>query len=273
MTVGAASGCVGSVRASWLRELMPRAGLMNSCAAICALEAPPLARRAISASCAVRMSGVSAVRLSARAGRAQFDPRPLGERCHAEAGEQLVGAAQLVPGVTDTPLAAQPLAIQQMGAAKFHVQWGAAEVVDGLAVAGLGIVAFADQRTRASLDATCPVGAACAGGLREPLQGVGRAFGHPAAHRSLDEFDRCPLDNDVESGDGVLAALLRCGQCFLILAQAVAQYRGGPPNEGKPRAFTSALWVRGSGRDKLGGLGFPAPEDGQRQDRPPSRSR
>jgi hypothetical protein len=36
----------------------PVAGLMNSCAAICGLEAPALARRAISASCAVRTSGV-----------------------------------------------------------------------------------------------------------------------------------------------------------------------------------------------------------------------
>src|SRR5207245_2402806 len=34
---------------------------MNSCAAICGLEAPSPARRAISASCAVRVSGVSIV--------------------------------------------------------------------------------------------------------------------------------------------------------------------------------------------------------------------
>ncbi len=38
---------------------------MNSCAAICGLEAPWLARRAISASCAVRTPGVPAARLSA----------------------------------------------------------------------------------------------------------------------------------------------------------------------------------------------------------------
>ena len=76
---------------------------MNSCAAICGLEAPALARRAISASC------------------------------------------------TDTPLAAQPLPVQQVGAAEFRVQRGAAEVVDGFAVARAGILAFTDQRARASL--------------------------------------------------------------------------------------------------------------------------
>src|SRR5580700_3664893 len=40
-----------------------------------------------------------------RAGRAQLGPRPFGERLHAEAGEQRVGAAQLVPGISDVPLA------------------------------------------------------------------------------------------------------------------------------------------------------------------------
>lgn len=123
---------------------------MSSCVAIRGLEAPALARRAISPSCAVSTSDVPPVRLSACApGRAQLDPGPFGERLHPEAGEQLVGTAQLVPGGSDTPLAAQPLPIQQMGAVQVHAQRGAAEVVDGLAVAGLGGLTFADQRARA----------------------------------------------------------------------------------------------------------------------------
>jgi hypothetical protein len=137
---------------------------MNSCAAICGLEAPWLARLAIGASRAVRTSGVPAVRVSARAGRAQLGARPFGERLHADAGEQRVGAAQLFPGLQDTPLAAQPLPVQQMGAAEFDLQRGAAEVVDGFAVAGVGGLTVADQRARAGLDAQCPVGPAGAGG-------------------------------------------------------------------------------------------------------------
>jgi hypothetical protein len=40
------------------------------------------------------------------AGRAKLAPRPFGERLHADAGEQRVGAAQLFSGIPDAPLAA-----------------------------------------------------------------------------------------------------------------------------------------------------------------------
>ena len=80
---------------------------MNSCAAICALEGPLAGQagdqrllRGQDAGC----PGGAFERL--RAGRAQLGTRPFGERLHADAGEQLVGAAQLLPGIPDAPLAA-----------------------------------------------------------------------------------------------------------------------------------------------------------------------
>ena len=54
------------------------------------------------------------------AGRAQLGPRPFGERLHADASEQRVRAAQLYPGIPDAPLAAQPLAVDELGAAELR---------------------------------------------------------------------------------------------------------------------------------------------------------
>src|SRR5262249_45291666 len=154
---------------------------------------------------------------------------------------QLVGAAQLIAGLPDAPLASQPLAVQQLRTAQFDAQRCAAEDVDGHAIAGLGIVAVADQCTRAGLDATCPVRAAAAGGDREPLQRISCTFAHTAVCRCLDQLDQRPVGLEAEPGERVPADLLRCGKRSLIVAQAVAQHCGGPPDEGKPCAFTSAL--------------------------------
>ena len=112
---------------------------MNSCAAISGLEAPSPARRAISASCAVRVSGVSMVVLpGVPAGGPQLDAGPFGKRRGADRVEDLVRAAELIAGVTPAPLAAQPLAVEQVGAGQIHPQAGAAEAVDRLAVEVLG---------------------------------------------------------------------------------------------------------------------------------------
>src|SRR5262249_54817935 len=58
-----------------------------------------------------RLGGTSG---SVPAACSQFDTRPFRERSGADRGEDVVCAAQLVTTVTDAPLAAQPLAIQQM---------------------------------------------------------------------------------------------------------------------------------------------------------------
>ncbi len=63
----------------------------------------------------------------------------------------------------------------------------------------------------------------------------------------------------------VLTGLLRCGHCFLIATETVAQHRGCPLNEAQPGALTPALRVFRSGLYQLEGIGFPARQGGQRQ--------
>jgi hypothetical protein len=48
------------------------------------------------------------------AGGAQLGPGPLGERLHAHRVEHLPRGAELLPGVSPTPLPAQPLPVQQV---------------------------------------------------------------------------------------------------------------------------------------------------------------
>src|SRR5215469_4503774 len=110
-----------------------------------------------------RLGGTSG---SVPAACSQFDTRPFGERSGADRGEDVVCAAQLVTTVTYAPLAAQPLAIQQMSAPELHGQASAAKAADGLPVKGLSILAFAHKRSRAGFDAQRPVAPAGAGNLR-----------------------------------------------------------------------------------------------------------
>src|SRR5215831_2804759 len=117
----------------------------------------------------------------APAGRAQLDPRAIGEGRSADQIEEFVRAAKLIAGVMPAPLAAQPFAVKQLGACKIQAQARAAEAVDCLAVEALGGLAVADECPRAGLDAQRPVGPAGAGGFREPLQGAGCAVGRSAA--------------------------------------------------------------------------------------------
>src|SRR6202035_1264710 len=119
--------------------------------------------------------------------------------------------------------ATQPLAVKQLGAREFHAEASAAKAVDRLAVEDLGVLASGDERTRAGLDAECPVGTAGASHLREPVQGIGRSFGHPHPGGCLDELGYRPVGNQLRLG--VLTCLVRGGQSLLVAAKAVAQDR------------------------------------------------
>src|SRR5438270_3342811 len=89
---------------------------MNSCAAISWFVAPSAARREICASCGVRSSRVSTVRLRACSPVASSSTRALGERFHAELREQRVAAAKLLARVNSAALPPQPFAVQEVGA-------------------------------------------------------------------------------------------------------------------------------------------------------------
>src|SRR5580693_813510 len=169
----------------------------------------------------------------------QLDARPFGKRRGADRIKDLMGAGELIAGVTPAPLAAQPLAVDQVGAPQFHPQAGAAETVDRLTVEVLGVLAVADQRPRAGLDTKHPVGLAGAGYIREPLHGAGRTLRHPAVHRRLDQLDERPAGE--LNRRGILTPPLRRGQRLLIAAHAVVQHGGRPPDKAKGPAFTPAL--------------------------------
>ena len=198
----------------------------------------------------------------APAGRPQLGPGPFGERSGAGRVEDLVRGAELVAGVTPAPLAAQPLAVEQVGAGQLHAQAGTAEAVDRLPVeASASSPSLTSARERASTPSaqSVPLARAVSG---EPLRG----------RRPRARVPRCaPPPRSARRGPGgepqrmrVLARLLRRGQRLLVPAEAVAQHRGRPlrrssalrPRPGAPRRrwrprsarAASASWPRKAAR-------------------------
>ena len=61
------------------------------------------------------------------AGRQQLAAGPLGERLHSDRVEQLVGRAQLLARVHTSVLAAEPLAVEELGAGELRSEPGTAQ--------------------------------------------------------------------------------------------------------------------------------------------------
>jgi len=91
------------------------------------------------------------------AGGEQLTARPLGEGLGPDRGEQVIGGTELVPGVEPPVLATEPLTKKQVGSGQLRPKLGAAEPLDRLGVAVLRLPAFADQCSRARLQAFGPV--------------------------------------------------------------------------------------------------------------------
>jgi hypothetical protein len=125
---------------------------------------------------AARPDGAFAHRL---AGGLQLSTGPLGEPLHAHRAVQLLGDAQLLAGVPAPTLAAQPFAVEQMGAGERHTDVGAAEPLDRFAIQLFGGRAVAQQRSRARLDPQRPVRASGAADLLEPQEVPAARSGSP----------------------------------------------------------------------------------------------
>jgi hypothetical protein len=82
-----------------------------------------------------------------RAGSEQLSRGALGERLETHRREHLVGGAQLLASVQAPALASQPFAVDEMGAGVLHVDAGAAQPVDRLAIQALRILALREQRS------------------------------------------------------------------------------------------------------------------------------
>ena len=110
-----------------------------------------------------------------------------------------------------------------MGAGQFHADAGAAKPLDRLAVEAVGLLAFAQQRPRARLDAQRPVGAGGAGPFCELAQGVRRDVGTVASDARLDQLSERPaVQTEIIVGTRALGG----GKSFPIAAKAVVQHRG-----------------------------------------------
>ena len=64
----------------------------------------------------------------------------LSEGLHTHLGVRLVGEAQLLAGVYPAPLAAEPFAVEQMGARERNPDAGAAEPIDRVAIQPFGFL-------------------------------------------------------------------------------------------------------------------------------------
>ena len=106
-----------------------------------------------------------------RTGGDQLALGALGERLHPDLGEHLLGGPQPLARLAGTTVAAQPLAEDQMCTGELNARIPA-QSVDRLVISGFGIVALAEQRPTARLDAEREAGA---GGLRrrgEPIERI-----------------------------------------------------------------------------------------------------
>ena len=123
--------------------------------------------------------------------------------------------------VRASALAAQPLAVDEMGSGQLEGHAGAAQMIDRLAVQRLGSRALAHQGTRTCLDPERQVRPARPGGLREPPQHRSGAPDVAAPGSGLDDLHRSPsgeprlfpaVAGPAHGGEGVLVPTERVAQ-------------------------------------------------------------
>src|SRR5262249_59315432 len=93
-----------------------------------------------------------------RAGGKQSTGGGVGDPGGAHAVEHVERLPQVLAGVEASPLAPQPLAVEEVGARQFESEAASREPVDRLAIELLGDRAVAQQRARACLEAERPFG-------------------------------------------------------------------------------------------------------------------
>src|SRR5271165_4038585 len=133
------------------------------------------------------------------AGGQQLDPGPFGERPGAHRGEHLVRGAELLAGVAAAALAAQPLAVHQVGAGQLGYRPALPQVPDGLGVQGLGVGVAGQQRPGPGEQPERQRGAGRGRPLREPPERGTGYPGLPAARGGLDQ-----VGQHVRAGERVI---------------------------------------------------------------------
>ena len=161
-------------------------GLMNSRLPISGFESPSRASRAIWASWAVRSSRSRQCVFGALSGGQQLALGSRRKRLSTHRAEHLVSGAELLTGVEAPALAAQPFAVEQMGAGKFGADAGTTEPLDRLAVKrSASWPSLRSARERASMPSaqSVPLGA-CGLRKRRQASAAGPARRHGQQPRS-----------------------------------------------------------------------------------------
>src|SRR3954452_6870740 len=185
----------------------------------------------------------------ALAGGQQLTLGAPGERLGAHGREQLERITQLMAGVDAAPLAAQPLAIEQVGPRKLHAHAGARQPLERLLIEALGGLAVAEQRARAGLDPERPVAAAGPGEEREPLERTCSDSALPGAGGRFDELgDRAGraqlgVGRDIDS-------LAHRGEGLLEATQTVVQDSAGVSGPRESEALPPRPRIRGEVLDQ-----------------------
>ena len=121
------------------------------------------------------------------AGRVQLVTASLREGLEPQVGERVVCAPELGASVDAAALAAQPLAVQQLGPGELDAQPGPGEPFEGLEEPVLGCGVAGQECLGARHDAASPVGVASGGCRPETVQSVGSEVRLPAAGGGLSE--------------------------------------------------------------------------------------
>src|SRR6185436_366739 len=94
--------------------------------------------------------------------------------------------------VHPSPLASQPLAVEEMRSRKLHADARATESCDCFLVELVRVFAVGEQRARASLDPERPVRAGCASCPFDALEGASCTLRLTNANRRLDQLGERP---------------------------------------------------------------------------------
>ena len=198
-------------------------GLRNSWAPISDVR-EPLGRQArdlglLRGQLVPRLDAALAHRLS---GGLQLALSALRERSRSHLREGLVGCSQLLASIDAAVLAAQPLAVEQLGARGLDAKAALTQQRDRLPVEIVCVVTLADKGTRARLDAARPRRAARLRLLAERVDRPAGRVGFVAANRGLHQLRQ---GGHIE-GVGVVLDLSLCPLERIVVAAEAGVQRG-----------------------------------------------
>jgi len=134
--------------------------------------------------------------------------------------EHPVRVAELVAGVGAPALAAQPLAVDEVGARELDAVAGGAEAVERFAVETLGVFAVAQQRARTGFEGERPVGAGGLAHLRQRSERVDRGLASADADGRFDQLGQHPRHGPDRLA--TLGGLAAQRECVCVAAHAHA---------------------------------------------------